>query len=64
MNNEQLGRLLRRLIPIMSLIAVIMSFMFFYTCYQSEHESIMRLKTEYEKAVLLYKTRLEDCRND
>jgi hypothetical protein len=60
MSNEQL----KRLYPIVCLVAVFMSFMFFYTIYQSEHESMMRLKTEYEKVLILYKTRLEDCRNE
>ena len=54
MNNEHLGRF----IPIVSLITVIMSFVFFYTLYKSEHESLERLK------LTVYQTRLENCRND
>ena len=44
--------------PIICLAVVIMSFMYFYTLYQSEHESLERLK------LAVYQTRLENCRND
>jgi hypothetical protein len=60
MSNEQLSRLFLML----CIVVVIAFFWFFYTIYQLEHQSMMRLKTEYENTLLLYKTRLEECRND